>query len=122
MLVQYSDYRVCPKCGAIYDATYKDRFCICGAFLLQQDESLRGMPLRGSGKFGGTYEQIQYFIKKRYGVSVKPCWIAHVKDAYGLTRGPAPNRNLFGRTNPCPAKYWHKIVEALKYYGLIPSE
>lgn len=66
-----------------------------------------------------TYKQIQEYVAEKYRVTVKTCWIADVKDTYGLTKGPAPNREGMERKNPCPLKYWHMIEEALRYFGMI---
>ena len=62
-----------------------------------------------------TYKQIQEYVVKKYGVTVKTCWIADVKDIYGLVKCPAPNRE-WERKNPCPLKYWDMIEDALRYF------
>jgi len=66
-----------------------------------------------------TYKQIQEYVKQRSGVSVKSCWIADVKDAHGLTRGPAHNRQGAQRKYPCPLKYRRIIADALKHFKMI---
>jgi len=66
-----------------------------------------------------TYKQIQEYVAQKYGVAVKTCWIAEVKDSYGLTRGPAPNREGPERKHPCPLKYWGMIEDALRHFGMI---
>ena len=67
----------------------------------------------------GTYTEIQEYIAREYGVTVKTCWIAHVKATYGLTRGPAYNRAGPQRANPCPPTYWYMIEDALRHFGMI---
>jgi hypothetical protein len=39
----------------------------------------------------GTYKEIQEDIHKRYGRTVKTCWIAHVKELNGLKPRSSPN-------------------------------
>ena len=65
-----------------------------------------------------TYKQIQEYVAQKYGVAVKTCWIAEVKDSYGLTRGPATNREGPERKHPCPLKHWDIIEDALKHFGM----
>ena len=66
-----------------------------------------------------TYKEIQEYIKGKYSVGVKTCWIADIKDAYGLTRGPAPNRQGTQRSNPCPPNCRRMIEDALKHFRMI---
>ena len=66
-----------------------------------------------------SYSEIQSYVKRRYGISVKTCWIAEVKESYGLTRGPAHNRKGPKRGNPCPQQHWDKIENALRHYNLL---
>ena len=67
-----------------------------------------------------TYQQIQAFIKKRHGCTVKTCWIAHVKELNGLPTRRAPNRiSAQKRMNPCPADKKSLIEEAMRHYGMI---
>ena len=50
-----------------------------------------------------TYAEIQDFVRKRAGRTVKTCWIAHVKELLGLTLRRAPNRSdPKHRLHPCP--------------------
>lgn len=116
--VEYICQRECPKCGKIYDPTYEDRFCTCGSHLLPKGSTT------GIGRFflgrKGTYENIQSYIALKYGVTAKTCWIAEVKEAYGLTRGPDSKR-IGTRIEPCPKKHWDKIVEALCFFGILKS-
>jgi hypothetical protein len=67
-----------------------------------------------------TYKQIQDYVKKRHGCTVKTCWIAHVKELNGLELRTAPNR-ISGdkRKNPCPASKRPLIEEAMRHYGMI---
>jgi len=65
-----------------------------------------------------TYKQIQEYVAKKYGVTVKTCWIADVKDTHGLVKRPAPSRKG-ERKNPCPLKYRDMIEDALRYFRMI---
>ena len=66
-----------------------------------------------------SYTDIQSYVKKKYGVSVRTCWIAHVKASHGLTRWKAHNRKGPNRANPCPDKHWGKIEDAFKHFNMI---
>lgn len=67
-----------------------------------------------------TYSQIQDYVKKKKGYTVKTCWIAHVKELCGLNPHPAPNRRSPDkRENPCPPDKVEAIREALVFFGLI---
>lgn len=68
---------------------------------------------------GITYERIKDEVRRKHGKSVKPCWIADVKERYGLTRGPAHNRKR-PRANPCPDKVRPLIEDVLRQLGMIP--
>lgn len=62
-----------------------------------------------------TYKQIQLDIKKRYGKSVKTCWIAHVKELNGLNPRVAPNRiSTKKREVPCPENIRPLIEESMR--------
>jgi hypothetical protein len=68
----------------------------------------------------GTYKQIQNWILRNYGFTVKPCWIAHVKEICGLNPRRASNRiSKTKRLNPCPQNKIKPIQQALKHFGLI---
>jgi hypothetical protein len=49
-----------------------------------------------------TYTEIQEWIKKKYGYTVKTCWIADVKAQCGLPMRTAHNRKGKNRMYPCP--------------------
>jgi len=67
-----------------------------------------------------TYNQIQSWIRDKYGYSVKTCWIAHVKELYGIPMREAPNRaSSTARKNPCPNNKIKLIKDALKHYDMI---
>ena len=67
-----------------------------------------------------TYKQIQDYVRKRHGCTIKTCWIAHVKELNGLKLRTAPNR-ISGdeRKNPCPTDNRPLIEEAMRHYGMI---
>ena len=67
-----------------------------------------------------TYKQIQEDVRKRYGRSVKTCWIAHVKELNGLNPRIAPNRySPLERKNPCPQHIRPLIEESMRRLGVI---
>jgi len=68
-----------------------------------------------------TYKEIQDYIREKHGSSVKSCWIAHVKEMYGILQRIAPNRiSEYKRSNPCPKNKIGLIVEALIHFQMIP--
>ena len=68
----------------------------------------------------GTYKDIQEYVKKKYSIVIKTCWIADVKRSYGLTKRKSPNRlKANSVTNPCPDRHREKVEEALKYFKYI---
>ena len=59
-----------------------------------------------------TYREIQEDVKRLHGGTVKPCWIAHVKELNGLPLRVAPNRRSKAkRMDPCPPTI-RPIIEA----------
>lgn len=67
-----------------------------------------------------TYKQIQEYVKENYGVSIKTCWIAHMKEMCGLPRRTAPNRiDKNSRVYPCPVDKKEMILKAFKHFGMI---
>ena len=69
-----------------------------------------------------TYKEIQNYVKTKYRVSIKPCWIADMKEKHKIITRVAPNRiSLHKRVYPCPIQHEKKIEEALKYYNMIST-
>jgi hypothetical protein len=66
-----------------------------------------------------TYQQIQSWVKQRYGFLPKTCWIAHVKHMCGLPMRKAPNRQGAERVEPYPPKKVEPIRAALRHFGMI---
>ena len=67
-----------------------------------------------------TYKQIQNYIKRIDGITVKTCWIAHVKELKGLNPRKAQNRKSYSlRSNPCPDNKINFIENALKHFNMI---
>lgn len=67
-----------------------------------------------------TYKEIRNYILEKEGVSVKTCWIAHVKEMCGILTRHAPNRiDADRRTNPCPANKEECIRDAFRHFGMI---
>lgn len=52
-----------------------------------------------------TYKQIENAVKKKFGKSIKPCWIAHVKELNGIPVHKTWNRRGKKRKHPCPDSY-----------------
>lgn len=61
-----------------------------------------------------TYKDIQIHVKKRHGIVVQSCWIAHVKELNGL---PLRGKRTTGRVKPCPPQWRAAIEEAMRHYG-----
>jgi hypothetical protein len=67
-----------------------------------------------------TYRQIQDHVRATANYVPKTCWIANVKNDYGLTTRSAPNRHsATGRIHPCPSDKRNSIEQALRYFGMI---
>jgi hypothetical protein len=67
-----------------------------------------------------TYAQIQEYLRRRHGCTVKTCWIAHVKELNGLPVRVAPNRlSADRRVDPCPASKRPLIEEAMRHFGML---
>ena len=67
-----------------------------------------------------TYKDIHDYVKQKTGVTIKDCWIAHVKEMLNLPRKQAPNRkDPNKRVHPCPDEHIAKIKEAFRYFKWI---
>ena len=67
-----------------------------------------------------TYSEIQGWLKRKFGYTVKTCWIADVKAQSGLEVRVAPNRKSKGkRKYPCPLEKRAGIEDALHYFKMI---
>ena len=67
-----------------------------------------------------TYKEIQNYVKEYHRINVKTCWIAHMKEKFGLLTKIAPNRkDKNSRVKPCPQKYEGFIEEAFRHFGII---
>lgn len=67
-----------------------------------------------------TYDEIIKYVKEAYGITVKTCWIADMKEQYGLNPNKAHNRiDDDIRTNPCPEQHKEKILEAFLYFDML---
>lgn len=67
-----------------------------------------------------TYQEIQNYVKQKYGCVVKSCWIAHVKELNGLNPRLSPNRRSpQQRLYPCPTDKRLLIEEAFKHYKML---
>jgi len=67
-----------------------------------------------------TYKEIQSAVKEKYGISLKTCWIADVKERNGIITKVAPNRiSSDSKVYPCPEKYVVMIEEAMRTFKMI---
>ncbi len=67
-----------------------------------------------------TYEAIQEYVKRKYNVSIKSCWIAHMKEVCGLDVKMSPKRyDENKRTNPCPDSKKYMIEDAFRHFGMV---
>ena len=67
-----------------------------------------------------TYKEIQRYIKRKYRLTVKTCWIAHAKEIYGLNPRVSSRRlDSNKRTNPCPDDKLQMIKDAFEYFKMI---
>lgn len=67
-----------------------------------------------------TYNQIATWVKERYGISIKSCWIADRKFSHGLTAGRPDRFKGASRKYPCPENKRQIVDSALKHFGMIP--
>ena len=66
------------------------------------------------------YTDIQEWLRRTQAVTVKTCWIAHVKVMCGLPTRVAFNRKSRRfRANPCPPNKVHLIKKAFRHFGII---
>jgi hypothetical protein len=69
-----------------------------------------------------TYTQLIEHVRKTDDFVAQTCWIAHVKEKHGLTRGMAPNRqSIRTRVKPCPPEKEAAIERALRHFGMLPG-
>lgn len=67
-----------------------------------------------------TYKQIQSYVKDKYKVSIKTCWIADIKGKHNLLTRIASNRKSSNnRLHPCPMAHQSKIEEAFRFFRMI---
>lgn len=66
-----------------------------------------------------TYKEIENYIKEKNGFTVKGCWIADVKDKFGILTRISPRRKGKNRKHPCPKNKEKYIIEALRYFKMI---
>lgn len=69
-----------------------------------------------------TYKAIQDDIKSKHALSMKTCWIAHVKELNGLPVRKAHNRDPSGiRQEPCPTRYRQLIEDSMRRLGMLDT-
>jgi len=68
-----------------------------------------------------TYQQIQEYVRRKYGFQPKTCWIADVKEQVGLPVRRAWNRFDDERQVPCPEEKVDAILDALWHFKMIRS-
>ncbi len=70
-----------------------------------------------------TYKVIQDWLVENFGLSVKTCSIADMKQHSGLQLRTAPNRiDPMKRKYPCPDEHKPPIRAAFIHFGLIATE
>lgn len=74
---------------------------------------------RQTSRYMASYQELIDYIRTNEGFTAQTCWIAHVKEKHGLTRGPAPNRQRSERAKPCPPGKEAAIERALRRFGMI---
>ncbi len=65
-----------------------------------------------------TYKNMKAWIELKYGIVVKTCYIAHVKELCGIQTRNVWNR-CGDRIYTCPEDYVHMIKDAFRHFGLI---
>jgi len=65
-----------------------------------------------------SYEEIQKFLREKYGYNAKAYAIAHAKEAYGIPTKKAPNRKG-ERKWKCPEKRLPQMKEAFQHFGML---
>ena len=67
-----------------------------------------------------TYKEIQKYVQEKHKTTIKTCWIADMKEKFGLPKRKAPNRiSEESRVYPCPQEYEKYIEDAFKHFGMI---
>lgn len=67
-----------------------------------------------------TYKEIQGYVKDKYGIIIKTCWIAHTKEICEIDVKIANNRNdRESRRYPCPEDKQFMIKEAFKHFNML---
>ncbi|MBR9830073.1 MAG: hypothetical protein GYB41_15790 [Oceanospirillales bacterium] len=67
-----------------------------------------------------TYKNIQDDVKASHGISIKTCWIAHVKELNGLPLCKANNRiSENDRKYECPDKVRPIIEASMRKLGML---
>ncbi len=67
-----------------------------------------------------TYKEIQVYVKEHDGFMPQSCWIAHMKELYGIPVRMAYNRySSDKREKPCPKDKEEAIKNAFKYFEMI---
>ena len=67
-----------------------------------------------------TYKDIQIWVKAQFGITIKTCWIADMKNRYHLVTRQAPNRiDHKNRKYPCPPDKKEAIIAAFKHFEMI---
>jgi len=65
-----------------------------------------------------TYAEIDEYVRKKHGRSVKSCWIAHAKEICGLNPRRS-SRRKGRRLIPCPDEKLVWIKDAFRYFKMI---
>lgn len=63
-----------------------------------------------------TYEEIQDWVKRKYGFVPQSCWIGHCKQLNGLPLKRKPPKH---RKKPCPKNKRSNIEDAFRHFKWI---
>jgi hypothetical protein len=67
-----------------------------------------------------TYKDIKREAERISGASIETCWIAHVKEDFGMPLRQTPNRKSpYKRIKPCPPDKKAAIQEAMRRLGML---
>lgn len=68
-----------------------------------------------------SYYTIDTRFREKHGRSVKPCWIADVKEANGIVLKSMANRVPgFERKHPCPPAIRPHLESVIRELGVLP--
>jgi hypothetical protein len=70
-----------------------------------------------------TYKSIDARYREKFGRTVKPCWIADVKETNGIAlRSMSTRPASFKRKHPCPGHLRAQVEEVMRELGVLPPK